>query len=223
MTPSPANRIHECLGLSKTYCCGLDTVGDTDTVRADTPIDAASDTTSGRKKNILGQVREALRSNPRGHSPLFLWMRAHHDDLVAEFSANPPNWQQLAQIFHAEGLTDRTGKAPSAAMARLTWYRVRQAAAQAKAEAKRKPPVTVPPIVATIPLPSPPPPAPWLLAGSQAGGPGPAPAASDGVPAAGPTVAERLRAFRASLNEGKVRIPEPINPAKSRGKTDGET
>jgi len=150
-------------------------------------------------------------------------MRAHHDDLVAELAANAPNWQQLAQVFRDEGLTDRTGKAPSAAMARLTWYRVRQAAARAKAEAKRKPPVTVAPIAATIPLPSPPPPAPWLPPGSLAGGPGTTPAASDGAPAAGATVAERLRAFRASLNEGKVRIPEPINPAKLRGKTDGQT
>ena len=153
-------------------------------MRTDTPTDAASDTTSARKRNILGRVRAVLRSNRRGHSPLFLWMRAHHDDLVAELAANAPNWQQLAQVFRDEGLTDRTGKAPSAAMARLTWYRLRQAAAQAKAEAKRKPPVTVAPIAATIPLPSPPPPAPWLPPGSLAGGPGTAPAASDGALAA---------------------------------------
>jgi len=151
-------------------------------------------------------------------------MRAHHDDLVAEFAANAPNWQQLAQIFHDEGLTDRTGKAPSAAIARLTWYRVRQAVAQAKADAKRNPPVAAPPIVATIPLPSPTSPAPWPPAGSQAAGPGPAPAVSGtGAPAAGATAEERLRAFRASLNEGKVRIPEPINPRQAERKDDGQT
>ena len=194
-------------------------------MRSDIPTDAANDTpndtSSARKRNILGEVREALRSNRRGHSRLFLWMRAHHDDLAAEFAANPPNWQQLAQVFRDQGLTDRTDKAPSPAIARLTWYRVRQAVARTKAEAKRNPTAAVAPIMVTTPLPSPAPPDPWRPADSQASGP--APVTSAGTPAVGATVAERLRAFRASLNEGKVRIPEPINPAKSRGKNDGET
>lgn len=103
-------------------------------MRADTPVDAPTDTPQARKRNILGQVREALRSSARGHSPLFLWMRAHHDELVVEFAANPPNWQQLTQIFRHEALTDRTGKAPSPAIARLTWYRVRQAVAASRAK-----------------------------------------------------------------------------------------
>lgn len=123
-------------------------------MRTDTPVDAESDTSPTRKRNILGQVREALKSNRRGHSPLFLWMRAHHDELVAEFAANTPNWQQLAQIFRDEGLTDQTGKAPSPAIARLTWYRVRQAVARAKAQAKRKPLVSLT-LAAAAPLPSP--------------------------------------------------------------------
>ncbi|MGH7041480.1 MAG: hypothetical protein ACREFY_05030 [Acetobacteraceae bacterium] len=55
-------------------------------------------------------------------------MRGHHDALVAEFATNPPDWQLLAEVFSAEGLTDRTGKPPSPAATRLTWYRVRQAA-----------------------------------------------------------------------------------------------
>jgi hypothetical protein len=129
----------------------------TDT-QSDTPLDARADTTSDtpstRRTSIISQVREAVRSNRRGHSPLFLWMRTHHDDLAAEFAANTPNWQQLAQIFRDEGLTDQTGKAPSPAIARLTWYRVRQAVAQTKAEAKRKPLVSVA-LAAATPLPSP--------------------------------------------------------------------
>jgi hypothetical protein len=126
--------------------------------QSDTPVDvradAASDTTSTRKTSIITQVREAVRSNRRGHSPLFLWMRMHHDDLAAEFAANTPNWQQLAQIFRDEGLTDQTGKAPSPAIARLTWYRVRQAVARTKVESKRKPLVSVA-LAAAAPLPSP--------------------------------------------------------------------
>lgn len=139
-------------------------MGDTNVTRADTqsdtPIDAPADTASDapatgtRKTSILAQVREAVRSNRRGHSPLFLWMRTHHDDLAAEFAANTPNWQQLAQIFCDQGLTDQTGKAPSPAIARLTWYRVRQAVARTKAEADRKPRVTFP-LAAATPLPSP--------------------------------------------------------------------
>ena len=119
----------------------------------DAPADAARDAPATRKTSILAQVREAIRSNRRGHSPLFLWMRTHHDDLTAEFAANTPNWQQLAQIFRDEGLTDRTGKAPSPAIARLTWYRVRQAVARTKAEANRKPRVSA--LAGTTALPSP--------------------------------------------------------------------
>jgi hypothetical protein len=170
-------------------------------------------------------VRETLRSNRRGHSPLFLWMRAHHDDLTAEFAANPPNWQQLAQVFSDQGLTDRTGKASSPAIARLTWYRVRQAVARAKNAAKHKPHVPPVPVAVTTLLPSSAPSDSQRPADRQIVGPAPAaPVGSDvGAPAGGTTVDERLRAFRASLNTGKVRIPEPINPAKPRGKTDGDT
>lgn len=191
-------------------------------MRADTPSDAQGDTLATRKKNILGQVREVLRSSPRGHSPLFLWMRANHDDLAAAFAANPPNWQQLSEIFRDERLTDRTGKPPSPAIARLTWYRVRQAVAKMEAEARRRSPATPPVVGVTTPLPSTAPTASSRpRVGSQAVEP--PPVAPTDAPAVAITATERLRAFRARLNEGKVRIPEPINPAKSRGETDGET
>ena len=102
-----------------------------------------ADTLATRKKNILGQVR-------RCSSPAHAVTRRSSsgcvkpDDLAAAFAANPPNWQQLSEIFRDERLTDRTGKAPSPAIARLTWYRVRQAVAKMEAEARRRSPATPP-------------------------------------------------------------------------------
>jgi len=144
-------------------------------------------------------------------------MRVHHDALAAAFDADGASWRVVTEMLVENGLTDGDGKQPAIRRAQKTWYRVKRdvAAARAKAEAKRKPPPALAPVVATIRLPSPAP-DPWRP-DNRAVGLTP-PAASDGAPAVGASVEERLRVFRASLNEGKVRIPEPINPRQAERK-----
>jgi len=178
---------------------------------------------NGMASDDVAKVVAANRDRGGRHSPLYRWMRSHHDALVAAFEMDGASWGVVTEMLTENGLTDGDGKQPAIRRAQKTWYRVKHdvAAARAKAEAKRKPPPALARVVATTPLPSPAPPDSWRP-GNRAVGLSP-PAASDGTPAGGASVAERLRAFRASLNEGKVRIPEPINPAKSRGKNDGET
>jgi hypothetical protein len=104
------------------------------------------------------------------------------------------------------GLTDRDGKQPAIRRAQKIRYRAKRdvAASRAKAEAKRRPRAALGPVVATIPLPSPAPPDPWRPDNHPAGLTLPAASDTGAAPAAGATVEERLRAFRASLTEGKV-------------------
>jgi hypothetical protein len=177
--------------------------------------------------DALTQLVTANRAKGGRHSPLYRWMRARHDALAAALEADGASWPTIAAMLASSGLTDGAGKPPTPERARKCWHQVRKdvAAARAKTDARRKPPPALAPIVATTPLPSPALPDPLRPTGGQAAGVVAfASVASDtSAPATSATVEERLRAFRASLNEGKVRIPEPINPAKSRGKTDGET
>jgi hypothetical protein len=178
---------------------------------------------NGMASNDVAKVVTANREKGGRHSPLYRWMRSHHDALAAAFDADGASWRVVTEMLAENGLTDGDGKQPVIRRAQKTWYRVKRdvAATRAKAEAKSKPSPALAPVVATIPLPSPASPDPWRP-DNRAVGTTP-PAASDGAPAVAASVEERLRAFRASLNEGKVRIPEPINPTKLRGKTHGET
>ena len=169
----------------------------------------------------VAKVVTANRERGGRHSLLYQWMRSHHDAIAAAFDADGACWRVVTEMLAENGLTDGDGKQPAIRRAQKTWYRVKRdvAAARAKAAAKRKLPPALAPVVATIPLPSPDPPDPWRPAAGQAGAAAVASVASDtSAPAAGATVAERLRAFRASLNEGKVRIPEPINPRQTERK-----
>lgn len=80
-----------------------------------------------RQDRRLTKVLAALRSHGgQGRSPLYRWMRQHHDALAAAFAETPPAWGPLAAEMTAVGLTDADGKAPSAVSARQTWYRVRR-------------------------------------------------------------------------------------------------
>ena len=58
------------------------------------------------------------------HSPLYHWMREHHDALQAEFNLHGPQWAERAVAMGDAGLTDQTGKRPSVRNAMQTWYRV---------------------------------------------------------------------------------------------------
>lgn len=88
-----------------------------------------------RKDPRLVTVLAAIRSHGGpGHSPLYRWMRRHHDDLAAAFAKNPPAWGPLAEELSGVGLTDGDGKPPNAASTRQTWYRVRRDVARDRAQ-----------------------------------------------------------------------------------------
>ena len=63
----------------------------------------------------------------RGHSALYEWMWEHASVLAAEL--NPPrrpNWDALARVAAADGLTDGAGKPPTGSTVRQTWWKVRK-------------------------------------------------------------------------------------------------
>jgi hypothetical protein len=76
--------------------------------------------------DAMTQIRDAASSGRR--SALFRWMTRNFDGFAAALQdAGKPNWAALADKFSEMGLTDRQGKSPTPAGARLTWYKVRQA------------------------------------------------------------------------------------------------
>ena len=90
-----------------------------------------------RQDRRVTKVLAALHNHGGpGRSPLYRWMRRHHDSLAAAFAETSPAWAPLAAEMAAVGLTDAGGKAPSAVSARQTWYRVRRDLARAR-ELKR--------------------------------------------------------------------------------------
>src|ERR1700733_6548259 len=98
-----------------------------------------------RQDHRLVKVLTALRTHGGpGRSPLYRWMRRHHDALAAAFAETPPAWGPLAAELAAVGLTDADGKSPAAASARQTWYRVRRDVARARGRPDAKPPALAP-------------------------------------------------------------------------------
>lgn len=118
---------------------------------------------NGMAPDDVAKVVAANRDRGGRHSQLYRWMRSHHDALAAAFDADGASWRVVTEMLADNGLTDGNGKQPAIRRAQKTWYRVKRdvAAARAKVEARRKPPPTVAPVVATIPLPSPAPSDPW--------------------------------------------------------------
>jgi hypothetical protein len=96
-----------------------------------------------RQDRRLVKVLAALRTHGGpGRSPLYRWMRRHHDTLATAFAETPPAWGPLAAELAAVGLTDADGKSPAAASARQTWYRVRRDVARGQPDTK--PPALAP-------------------------------------------------------------------------------
>jgi hypothetical protein len=80
-----------------------------------------------RQDRRVARVIDALRAQGgRRRSPLFRWMRKHHDALATAFAELPPAWQPLSEELAAIGLKDARGHRPTAATARATWRRVRR-------------------------------------------------------------------------------------------------
>jgi hypothetical protein len=100
-----------------------------------------------RQDRRLTKILAALRTHGGpGRSPLYRWMRRHHDALAEAFAETPPAWTPLAAEMAAVGLTDADGKPPSPTSVRQTWYRVRRDLARARelAASKKAPPALVP-------------------------------------------------------------------------------
>jgi hypothetical protein len=96
--------------------------------------------------NAFARLVSANRAKGGRHSPVYVWMRARHDALTATFEADGASWPTIAAMLTEAGLTDGTGKPPTAERARKCWHQVRKdvAAARAKTEARRKVRVSVP-------------------------------------------------------------------------------
>ena len=67
------------------------------------------------------------------------WMRAHHDELLAEYGGSRVNWRRTLRVLHDLALTDSTGKPPTKETARKIWGRVRAAVAKDRARRQAKP------------------------------------------------------------------------------------
>jgi hypothetical protein len=104
----------------------------------------------------LSKVLAANRTKGGRHSPLYRWMRLHHDALASAFESDGVSWQAVTEMLAETGLTDGSGKAPAIRRAQKAWYQVKRdvATARSKAEAKHKSPVSIA-VAAAPPLPSP--------------------------------------------------------------------
>jgi hypothetical protein len=84
---------------------------------------------------LMGRLREVLVGGKPRQSPLYRWLRRHHDELGALLDAaaadgRPPDWAALAGILAEAGLTDGSGNPPTSANTRRTWWRVKRRHAQ---------------------------------------------------------------------------------------------
>ncbi len=177
----------------------------------------------------LTKVLAALRQHGGpGRSPLYRWMRRHHDALAAAFAETPPAWIPLAAEMAAVGLTDADGKPPSAASARQTWYRVRRDLARARQHQSQSTPALAPdeiaPAVHAVAIAGDPASAPrprmnldirparpdgasaTSAAGETSGGPPAAPLTP--AAAAAETPAEQVQRLLASMEAHKVPLPK---------------
>jgi hypothetical protein len=75
----------------------------------------------------------AYIERPYERSPLFQWLLAHHDELIASAGGRRMEWTRFCGTFETAGLTAWDGKPVNAATARKTWQRVRKEDARLEA------------------------------------------------------------------------------------------
>lgn len=146
----------------------------------------------------FAEVAATVRKVPNGRrSELSRWLIRHRAEFAAvlaedrEFAS--PNWSAWAENLAAQGIVNRDGRAPTADAMRMAWKRIERQARGRQAPAPHSSVRMAEPAAGAVAPPAP------ALPGTDA------------------EVTEKLRAFRASLNAGKVRIPEPVNPRKPDG------
>ncbi len=83
------------------------------------------------------QAMKAASRGPRIKSPVYEWLAARHDELVAAFESQPPKWKALAAYLAQGGVKNADGQPPSAATVRTSWLRVEASMAARK---HRRPP-----------------------------------------------------------------------------------
>lgn len=154
-----------------------------------------------------------------GRSPLYRWLRRHHDELLARLDGERFDWRAFAHGFAKLGLTDRTGKAASPEAARKTWLRVRQdvAAARARKQSKSPPPLAPGEIAPAVRLATPPAQAPMAVRPERTPQPRPrldirpARALSDIPPAAEPEAPAPASPGGADGDGGREQAAEQIH------------
>jgi hypothetical protein len=63
-------------------------------------------------------------ASPR-QSPIYKWLDACHDELLAKLGGQRVNWRAFAAYLKKVGLTDGKGREPTASVARNAWHRVK--------------------------------------------------------------------------------------------------
>lgn len=81
-------------------------------------------------KTLRAVVGEIRKSGDR--SPLFWWLVEHYDEIARAAEGRRLQWSSLCARFAEAGLTDLTGKPPSANTAKVTWQRVKRAVAKSR-------------------------------------------------------------------------------------------
>jgi hypothetical protein len=89
---------------------------------------------SPRKPSLSAILGNATRE---AHSPLYLVMREHYEEMMAAFAGKRPNWPVLIQRFADLGIMDGNGKPPTLRGAQATWYRVKRDMERQAAEPAR--------------------------------------------------------------------------------------
>jgi hypothetical protein len=149
----------------------------------------------------VAAMQKVRARGPGRRSPLYLWLREHHDALTSAFAKSAPAWAALAAYLGEHGLTDGDAKHPTARGTRDAWWRVRRDVATARARRQGTP-------------------APELDVGETAPGVSPIP-----VPAevASPNPAEAgeppHRTFRTATLRGHVPASPPPFPAPTTDKS----
>ncbi len=94
-----------------------------------------------------GDVLDALKRQPSkmrgGHSPLYLWLWRHHEQLKGELNLpRRTDWSALAGELGRRGIMDGNGKPPTTDRTRKAWWQVnrdKEALAAGTIRRRRKP------------------------------------------------------------------------------------
>ena len=81
------------------------------------------------KREDLGDVLNDIACSEE-RSPLFWWLLEHHAEIAQTAKGRRMRWGPLLKRVLARGLTDGSGKSPTAETVRKTWWKVRREVAQ---------------------------------------------------------------------------------------------